>query len=64
MAYKITEDCISCGACESECPNKAISEGKTNLVHLPQEMHQCAGEVAQTASGGNPENLTTSTEIE
>jgi len=21
MAYKITEECISCGACEGECPN-------------------------------------------
>ncbi|HUT96727.1 MAG TPA: 4Fe-4S binding protein, partial [Dehalococcoidales bacterium] len=27
MAYKITEECISCGACEPECPNGAISEG-------------------------------------
>ncbi|PKP54322.1 MAG: ferredoxin [Candidatus Altiarchaeales archaeon HGW-Altiarchaeales-3] len=27
MAYKITEDCVSCGTCESECPVGAISEG-------------------------------------
>ena len=27
MAYKITDDCISCGACASECPVEAISEG-------------------------------------
>jgi ferredoxin len=27
MAYKITDECISCGACEAECPNQAISEG-------------------------------------
>ena len=26
MAYKITDECISCGACESECKNAAISE--------------------------------------
>jgi ferredoxin len=26
MAYKITDDCVNCGACESECPNSAISE--------------------------------------
>jgi ferredoxin len=25
MAYYITEDCISCGACEPECPNQAIT---------------------------------------
>jgi ferredoxin len=30
MAYYITEECISCGACEPECPNQAISEGTTS----------------------------------
>jgi len=29
MAYKITDDCISCGACASECPVDAITEGDT-----------------------------------
>lgn len=27
MAYKITEACISCGACEPECPVGCISAG-------------------------------------
>ncbi|WGH25799.1 MAG: 4Fe-4S dicluster domain-containing protein [Candidatus Shikimatogenerans bostrichidophilus] len=27
MSLKITEECINCGACEPECPNKAIYEG-------------------------------------
>lgn len=27
MAYVISDDCISCGSCESECPVEAISEG-------------------------------------
>ncbi|HCO48639.1 MAG TPA: ferredoxin [Spirochaetaceae bacterium] len=26
MAYKITDACINCAACESECPVNAISE--------------------------------------
>lgn len=26
MAYHISSACISCGACESECPVSAISE--------------------------------------
>ena len=27
MAYKITDDCIGCGACAADCPVEAISEG-------------------------------------
>ena len=27
MAYHISDDCISCGACEAECPVGAISAG-------------------------------------
>ena len=24
MAYQISEDCISCGACEAECPSPGV----------------------------------------
>jgi len=27
MAYVINDTCISCGACEAECPTEAISAG-------------------------------------
>ncbi|MDH3004289.1 MAG: 4Fe-4S dicluster domain-containing protein [Candidatus Shikimatogenerans sp. JK-2022] len=27
MSLKITRECINCGACELECPNKAIYQG-------------------------------------
>jgi len=43
LAYKITEDCISCGACESECPNKAIKEGDTTYVIDPARCTECVG---------------------
>ena len=32
MAMSITEECISCGACEPDCPVEAISEGDTIYV--------------------------------
>ncbi len=27
MAFKITDECISCGACEAECPVSCITAG-------------------------------------
>ncbi|MGI6160817.1 MAG: 4Fe-4S binding protein [Christensenellales bacterium] len=32
MAYIISDECISCGACAPECPTDAISEGDTIYV--------------------------------
>ena len=32
MAFKISDDCISCGACEAACPVEAISEGENKYV--------------------------------
>jgi len=29
MAYKISSECISCGACASDCPVEAIAEMDT-----------------------------------
>lgn len=43
MAFKITDDCISCGSCESECPNKAISEGETIYVIDSEKCSECMG---------------------
>jgi len=43
MAYKITDDCISCGACEPECLNIAISEGETIYVIDPDKCTECVG---------------------
>jgi ferredoxin len=43
MAMKITEECISCEACESECPVEAISEGDTIYVIDPEVCVECVG---------------------
>lgn len=32
MSYIITDACVSCGSCESECPVEAISEGDGKYV--------------------------------
>ena len=41
MAYKITDDCISCGSCAAECPANAISEGDTTYVIDPDLCLEC-----------------------
>jgi len=43
VAYKITDECISCGACEAECKNNAISEGEELYVIDPDKCTECAG---------------------
>ncbi len=43
MAVKITSDCIACGACEAECPNKAIKEGPNAYVVDPERCTECVG---------------------
>jgi ferredoxin len=43
VAYKINEECISCGACESECPNKAITEGSERFEIDPAKCTECVG---------------------
>jgi len=41
MAYKITEECIACGACEPECPEEAISEGDEIFLIDPELCNDC-----------------------
>ena len=43
MAYKITEECINCGACEPECPNQAITAGDEIYVIDPEKCTECVG---------------------
>jgi ferredoxin len=43
MAYKITDECISCGACEPECPNQAIAEGETIYTIDSNKCTECVG---------------------
>lgn len=41
MSFKISDECIMCGACAPECPSGAISEGDTKYVIDPGKCIDC-----------------------
>ena len=41
MAYKISDECVSCGACAEACPVGAISEGDGKYVINPDLCVEC-----------------------
>ena len=53
MAYKINDDCISCGACASDCPMEAIAEGDGKFVIDADKCIDC-GACAETCPVGAP----------
>lgn len=53
MAYKITDECIACGACASECPVEAISEGDDKYV-IDEDLCIECGACASTCPVGAP----------
>lgn len=48
VANTITDECVSCGACEPDCPNAAIAAGDMLYEIDPNLCDECA------ATGGNP----------
>lgn len=53
MAYKISDECIQCGACAAECPVDAISEGADKYVIDPDTCIEC-GNCAEVCPVGAP----------
>lgn len=43
MALMITDECINCDVCESECPNDAIYEGEVYYEINPAKCTECVG---------------------
>ncbi len=41
MAYRITDECVMCGACADVCPASAISEGDGKYEINPDECLEC-----------------------
>ena len=41
MAYKISDECIKCGACASNCPVSCIHEGSTKYEIDPSSCIEC-----------------------
>lgn len=53
MSYYINEECISCGACQPECPTEAISEGEDRYVIDAEKCIEC-GACADVCPTGAP----------
>lgn len=53
MAYQISDDCISCGVCASNCPVSAISEGDGKYVIDANTCIDC-GACAENCPVGAP----------
>ena len=43
MPMKIVEDCVNCGACETECPNEAIVQGDAFYEIVAEKCTECVG---------------------
>lgn len=41
MSYRINENCISCGACEAECPVSCIASGDDRYVIDESQCIEC-----------------------
>ena len=53
MAYKITDDCVACGACAADCPVEAITEGDGKFVIDADTCIDC-GNCAETCPVSAP----------
>ena len=54
MAYKISDDCLACGACVEACPVEAITEGDGKYVIDADKCLSC-GACADACPVGAPQ---------
>lgn len=57
MSYKISDECIACGACAGECAVEAISEGSTHYEIDPEKCIDCGNcaDVCPVGAAGKDE---------
>lgn len=58
MAYKISDECISCGACADACPVSCISEGDGKYVLVIEGAPEGAAEAKDFSSISPEEHVT------
>ncbi len=51
MAYVITDECVSCGACADQCPVEAISEAAEHFEIDADTCVECGACAAQCPVG-------------
>lgn len=56
MAYKISDQCISCGSCADQCPVSAISQGDTQYNINEDECIGCGSCAEQCPVSAISEN--------
>jgi ferredoxin len=56
MTYEISTECIACGACEAECPEKAISP-KGDVYYIDPALCKDCGTCEEVCPVGAPHKL-------
>ena len=56
MVYRINDECINCGACADECPEKCIAPGE-DKYDIDEERCISCGNCAEVCPVGAPEEI-------